>query len=248
MSQLAEIVFVLHRPRSLDNVGAVARVAKNFGIGRLVLVDPLSYSFDRARKLAVGAEDVLERMFVYRRLDEAIAEATFSVATSSRQLQRRPSIDPAQLGLRVAANAGPVAIVFGEEKRGLSDAELAPCHEVCRIPTEPDQPSMNLGQSAAVLAYALHAAIVPAAASPALQRATHAETTAAIAEARRALLEAGFLNPQNPELVLSELSRTWERAALTPREAELWRNALRKLADELGRRARPRASARSRRP
>jgi tRNA/rRNA methyltransferase len=239
MSELAQVVFVLHRPRSLDNVGAVARVVKNFGIGRMVLVDPLSYSFDRARKLAVGAEDVLERMFVHRRLDDALAEVTFSAATSSRQLDRRPSIDPVQLGDRVASNIGPVAIVFGEEKRGLSDDELAPCHEVCRIPTGSAQPSMNLAQSAAVLAYALQAAGHPLAPLPASPRATHAELSAALAEARRALLEGGFLNPQNPELVLAELSRTWERAVLTPREAELWRNAFRKLADELGRRARP---------
>lgn len=237
MSSLAQVVFVLHRPRSLDNVGAVARVAKNFGIGRLVLVDPLSYSFDRARKLAVGAEDVLERMFVHRKLEDALAECTFSAATSSRLLKRRPSLDPAQLGARVAANVGPVAIVFGEEKRGLSDDELAPCHEVCRIPTEPEQPSMNLAQSAAVVAYALHAATVAAPGTPPAPRATHAELAAARGEARRALLAADFLNAQNPELVLAELCRAWERAALAPREAELWRNAFRKVADELDRRA-----------
>lgn len=237
MSTLAQVVFVLHRPRSLDNVGAVARVVKNFGIGRLVLVNPLSYSFDRARKLAVGAEDVLEGMFVHRRLEDALAETTFSAATSSRQLKRRPSLNPAQLGARVAANAGRVAVVFGEEKRGLSDEDLAPCQEVCRIPTEPEQPSMNLAQSAAVLAYALHAAGHPATELPAPPRATHADLAAAVAEARRALMMGGFLNRQNPELVLAELSRTWERAALSPREAELWRNAFRKLADELGRRS-----------
>lgn len=236
MSTLAEVVFVLHRPRSLDNVGAVARVVKNFGVGRLVLVDPLSYSFDRARKLAVGAEDVLERMFVHQRLDEALAESTLSSATSSRQLARRPSLDPAQLAAKVAQNVGPAAIVFGEEKRGLSDEELARCQEVCRIPTEAEQPSMNLAQSAAVLAYALSAVAAPPAPSPAPERATHAELGAAFAEARRALLAAGFLNPQNPELVLAELARTLERAALSPREAELWRNAFRKLANELGRR------------
>ncbi len=237
MSELAQVVFVLHRPRSLDNIGAVARVVKNFGIGRLVLVDPLSYSFDRARKLAVGAEDVLERMFVHRGLGEALAEVTFSAATSSRQLKRRASLDPAQLGARVAANVGPVAMVFGEEKRGLSDEELARCQEVCRIPTGPEQPSMNLAQSAAVLAYALQAAGRPAAVAPAPPRATQANLSAAVAEARRALTLAEFLNPQNPELVLSELARSWERAGLTPREAELWRNAFRKLADELTRRS-----------
>jgi tRNA/rRNA methyltransferase len=174
-------------------------------------------------------------MFVERGLEAALAEMTFSAATTSRQLKRRASIDPAQLGARVAANVGTVAIVFGEEKRGLSDEDLAPCHEVCRIPTEPEQPSMNLAQSAAVLAYALHAAVRPPIAATAPPPATHADLAAAVAEARRALLSAGFLNSQNPELVLAELARTWERAALSPREAELWRNAFRKLADELGR-------------
>src|SRR4029077_12945160 len=69
LTSLSHVTFVLHRPRSMDNVGAVARVLKNFGVGRLVLVDPLSTSFDRARKLAVGAEDVLERMYVHRTLE-----------------------------------------------------------------------------------------------------------------------------------------------------------------------------------
>ncbi|HUB08473.1 MAG TPA: TrmJ/YjtD family RNA methyltransferase [Myxococcales bacterium] len=235
MSDLSQVSFVLHRPRSLDNVGAVARVIKNFGLGRLILVDPLSYSFDRARKLAVGAEDVLEGLFVHRTLAEALAPTTFSAATTSRQPARRSLLSPAELGARVRARNGPVAIVFGEEKRGLSDEEIEPCHEVCRIPTEPAQPSMNLAQSAAVVAYALRAA-EPAESLPQEPCATQREVDAAAGEARRALSQAGFLNPQNPDQILGELTRTWARAALTPREAELWRNAFRKLADELARR------------
>ncbi|MHB8417198.1 MAG: RNA methyltransferase [Myxococcales bacterium] len=236
MSAPSEILFVLHRPRSLDNVGAVARVIRNFGLGRLVLVDPLSYSFDRARKLAVGAEEVLERMFVHRTLAEALAESRFSAATTSREPRQRPPLSPAALGARVAASPGPVAIVFGEEKRGLSDAEMELCHAVCRIPTEPAQPSMNLAQSAAVLAYALCAAARPEPAAAPPPRATQREVDAALAELRRALSDCGFLNPQNPRHILDELARSWTRTGLTPREAELWRNVFRKLGDELARR------------
>jgi tRNA/rRNA methyltransferase len=224
----------------MDNVGAVARVLKNFGVGRLVLVDPLTTSFDRARKLAVGAEDVLERMYVHQTLDEALADAVYSAGTSSRALARRPSIDPLELGTRVAkvgsSRSGAVAIVFGEEKRGLSDRELLSCQEVCRIPTEPAQPSLNLAQAAAVVAFALHARVLLGSPPGAEPRATHRELAAATAEAQRALLAAGFLNPQSPELVLAELARCWERAELTPREAELWRNAFRKLGQALQRR------------
>jgi len=160
----------------------------------------------------------------------------FSAGTSSRELARRPSIDPLALGAKVHRCSGPVAIVFGEEKRGLSDRELLSCHEVCRIPTEPAQPSLNLAQSAAVLAFALHTQALPEPAPPPVARAAQREITAAKAEAERALQAAGFLNPQSPELVLAELVRSWERAELTPREAELWRNAFRKLGQALQRR------------
>jgi tRNA/rRNA methyltransferase len=238
LTPLAHVVFVLHRPRSMDNVGAVARVVKNFGVGRLVLVDPLSTSFDRARKLAVGAEDVLEHMFVHRTLDEALGEAVYSAGTSSRTLARRPSLSPSELGAKVGRCPGQVAVVFGEEKRGLSDDELLSCQEVCRIPTEPGQPSLNLAQSAAVLAFALHTEATPSKPIvPQSARATQRELSVIKAEARRALQAAGFLNPQNPELVLAELARCWERADLTPREAELWRSAFRKLDGALKRRS-----------
>ncbi len=233
---LGNVTFVLHRPRSVDNVGAAARVVKNFGIGRLVLVDPLSFAFARAEKLAVGAEDVLERMFVHRDLREALAPMAFVAGTSSRLLRRRGSIGPTELSRRVAAVGAPCALVFGDEKRGLSDDELELCEEVCRIETEPEQPSLNLAQACAILGFALHdRAGEPVPPSP---RATQRELWEAEREASRALSECGFLNPQRPKLVLGELVRSWARGGLSPREAGLWRNAFRKLADELERRRR----------
>jgi tRNA C32,U32 (ribose-2'-O)-methylase TrmJ len=88
-----------------------------------------------------------------------------------------------------------------------------------------------------VLAYALLTqAKAPGDVVRPVARATQGELAAARGEAQRALEAAGFLNPQSPELVLAELVRCWERAELTPREAELWRNAFRKLAQALQRR------------
>ncbi|MHB1846347.1 MAG: RNA methyltransferase [Deltaproteobacteria bacterium] len=246
MPSLGQLTFVLHRPRSLDNVGAAARVVKNFGIGGLSLVDPLSFAFERARKLGVGAEDVLERMFVHRDLRTALAPMTVVIGTSSRSLRRRPSVGPMELGRRFAGLAAPWAVLFGDEKRGLSDEELELCQEVCRIPTEPDQPSLNLAQACAVIGFALHEGgsveepppVEAPASPPASAPASQEEQWAARAEAHRALAECGFLNPEQPELVLGELTRSWGRARLSRREVELWRNAFRKLADELARRRR----------
>ncbi len=240
VASLSEVVLVLHRPRNLDNVGAAARVAANFGIGQLVLVDPLSYALDRARKLAVGADGVLERLYVHRTLPEALAPAAFSAGTSSRRLARRPSLSPAALANRVAAAAGPIAIVFGDEKRGLSDAELSLCQDVCRIPTAALQPSMNLAQSVAVLSYAL-ATVGPGAPKDGPPPATHADLAAAREEARQALSAAGFLNPQRPDLILDELLSCWARAGLSHREAELWRASFRQIEGEI-RRARSRTN------
>lgn len=233
MASLDQMSIVLHRPRSLDNVGAVARLVKNFGLGRLWLVDPHSYSFDRAHKLAVGAEEVVDQVFVERDLPTALGAFTYSVGTSSRELRGRRSLHPSEVAERLAAQGGTCALVFGEEKRGLSDDELACCQEVCRIPSAAAQPSLNLAQACAVLAYAVAGA--PAPPAPRAPAASQAQLWALRARLGEALVPADFVNPQAPERILAELLRPLERAQLTPRELELWSNALRKVALALAR-------------
>ncbi len=233
MASSAQVSLVLHRPRSLDNVGAVARIVKNFGLGRLWLVDPLSHSFERALKLAVGAEDIVTGLFVEQGLPRALAAFSLGVGTSSREIRGRPSLSPRQVAERSAQCAGPVALLFGEEKRGLSDEELALCHEVCRIPSTEAQPSLNLAQACAVLAYEIGAVAQPA--PPRAPVATVADLTALRERLRLVLGGAQFLNPQNPDRILDELTRPLARAQLTPREVELWSNALRKIAGGLKR-------------
>jgi tRNA/rRNA methyltransferase len=221
----------------MDNLGAVARIVKNFGLGRLWLVNPLSYSFERALKLAVGAEDVVEQLYVETDLATALRGFTFTVGTSSRTIRGRPSLLPREVAERIATVGGTSAIVFGEEKRGLSDEELALCQEVCRIPSGESQPSLNLAQACAVMGYAI--AERPDAggttARPASSFVSQAELWALRERLRRVLEPIGFLNPQSPDLILTELVRAWERAQLTPREAELWGNALRKVDETLER-------------
>ena len=212
----------------MDNLGAVARLVKNFGLGRLWLVDPLSYSFERATKLAVGATDVVEALYVERDLVTALGGFAFTVGTSSRAIRGRSSLFPREVAERIAGAGGKCAVVFGDEKRGLSDEELALCQVVCRIPSAEAQPSLNLAQAAAVMAYAISEPSGETRPEP--PAATQAQLWA-LRERLRAVLEpAGFLNPQSPDRILTELMRAFERAALGPRELELWENALRKVA------------------
>ncbi len=219
----------------MDNLGSVARIVKNFGLGRLWLVDPLSYSFERAQKLAVGAEDVVEQLYVETDLATALRGFAFTVGTSSRTIRGRPSLLPREVAERIATVGGTSAIVFGDEKRGLSDEELALCQEVCRIPSAEAQPSLNLAQACAVMGYAIaeRSAMGRTTARPASSFVSQAELWALRDRLRAVLEPIGFLNPQSPDLILTELVRAWERAQLTPREVELWGNALRKVSQTL---------------
>jgi tRNA/rRNA methyltransferase len=240
---------VLHRPQSAENLGAVARVMKNFGLGRLAVVAPPAWSgaprgggggtarddvLARARRTARKASDLLEGAELHADLRSALGPATWVCGTTSRAVEGRPSLAPRALAAEVARRSagGEVAIVFGEERRGLSDAELAFCHAVCTIPTSPAYDSMNLAQAVAVVAYELAAARAaggtaspPAPADP----ARHETVEAVWDEARMLLAAAGFLNPQNPEPILQELRRVLSRAEPTQREAELLAGALRAL-------------------
>ncbi len=234
-----QVTIVLHRPSSAENIGAVARVLANFGLARLALVAPPSWTgpsrsgermtggedvLRRARKTARKASGLLEAAPVHGSLREALAGATWACGTSSRAVEGRPRLSPRELAAEVARRsaAGPVAVVFGEERRGLSDAELRHCQAVCAIPTDAGYDSMNLAQAAAVIGYELAlaggAAVAPA---PGGEPARLATVEALFERLGAVLSAAGYLNPQNPEQVLAEWRRVLARAEPTQREVEL---------------------------
>jgi len=246
-----DLIFVLHRPSSAENIGAVARVLANFGLSRLAVVPPPSWAgvprsgrgenaredvLRRARRTARKAFRVLEAAEVKPDLAAALGGTVWACGTTSRAVEGRPRLTPRELGAEVARRAGTgrVAIVLGEERRGLSDKELTLCSAVCTIPTGPAYDSMNLAQAAAVLAYeialARGAALAPV---PGEEPARH-ETIEAFWHRMKALLAvAGYLNPQNPDAILAEWRRLLSRAEPTQREAELLAAAARTLERKL---------------
>jgi tRNA/rRNA methyltransferase len=250
---LTRIRLVLHRPQAAENLGAVARVMKNFGLSSLAVVAPASWAgpprgggtglarddvLARAGRLARHASDLLDRLTVHPDMRSALGPATWTCGTTSRAVEGRPRLDPRQLGEELwrRSGSGEVAVVFGEERRGLSDAELTLCQAVCTIPTDPAYDSMNLAQAAAVVCYEIALAAragAPLAAEPDGEPARHA-TVEALWELARALLgRAGYLNPQNPEHILADLRRLLGRAEPTQREVELVTAALRALDRQL---------------
>jgi len=150
---------VLVSPRNPLNMGAAARAMANFGFSRMTVVAPYAPHWREARS-AVGAPDVLQNAIATERLDEAVAECTLVIGTGSltyrkpdQRVIRLPDLPPAVA--EELAQGGRIAMVFGPEKHGLTREDLSYCHMLVEIPTDPRQPSMNLGQAVAVCLYEL---------------------------------------------------------------------------------------------
>jgi tRNA/rRNA methyltransferase len=157
-SDLDNLRVVLVATRNPLNIGAAARAMSNFGVRRLRVVNPYEPAFREARS-AVGAAELLAKAEQYTEVGKAVADCKLVVGTTvaeSRDLQHRlVRLDLAGRTIKRQLKAGPVAILFGSERYGLSNEEMSHCHWMMRIPTEEQHGSMNLGQAVAVCLYEL---------------------------------------------------------------------------------------------
>ena len=158
-AQRDSLEVVLVSPRNPLNIGAVARAMANFGLRRLSVVSPFDPTWREARS-AIGAPELLVNAVESATLAEAVADCTMVVGTGTltRRKPEQPVLplpDLAPLVSQELARGGRVALVFGSEKHGLTRDDLSYCHLLVEIPTDPLQPSMNLGQAVAVCLYEL---------------------------------------------------------------------------------------------
>lgn len=228
MGAMAALV-VLVRTHSPGNLGSAARACKCFG-AELALLHP---SADRghadARAYASGAEDVLERALELPDLDAVRSRADRLCALTSMRGRVARSLPPLLRwsALRGRAEAR-VALVFGPERGGLTNDELALCDGRLRIATQPSFPTLNVAQSVAVAL-----ALLATDRSRVPSDGGHA-TSAELARVRAALVstleEAGFTRGPIRTRARAELETTLLRARLTSREASLWLGALAALA------------------
>lgn len=232
---MGDVGFVLYKPRMADNVGGVARAMVNFGFKRLVIADPATYHFDS--RSAVKAEHVIDKAYIARTFEEAVAPFSWVCGTTSRSIRRRVALSPREMAeeaFRRASTGAPVCIVLGAENHGLTDADIDRCDAICRIDTTEEQPSINLAQAASILAYELHvAAKVARPPRQMAEMATREFIDKLMTTSREMLLDAGFLNPQQPHLILNELRRLLVRGEPTKREAELLMAAAKQLQRSL---------------
>jgi TrmH family RNA methyltransferase len=208
---------VLVRPRDPNNIGAVARAMKNFGFRDLVVVAPHPPVWNEAVS-AVNAQDVLANARVVETLSEAIADCTLVVGTADRtRVEQKQNIyTPAHLNNEMRDTDQRLALVFGQEKHGLTNDDLSYCHRVMSIPTQADCPSMNLGQAVAVCCYELKREEGHLdAASRASDRASSGAVETALRLALEMLRQIDFILPGNEEALTRRLRSSFLRYNLS---------------------------------
>ncbi len=224
---------VLVSPRNPLNIGAAARAMSNFGFFRLRLVNPYDVAFKEA-KSAVNAHALLEDAQVYATVAEAIADCGLVVGTTSlgpRALEhpmRRLEVGGKQIARTLTS--GPVALLFGSEKYGLSNEDISYCQWLIRIPTRDEHGSMNLGQAVAVCLYELIRQPATAHAIPEEKRPAEAESLERITEILETVLrQSGYVHSKSETSTEMKVRRLIRRMQMNARDAELWMGMLRQI-------------------
>lgn len=244
LAALERVRVVLCHTSLPANIGACARAMKTMGLRSLVLVDPKQFPHDDATALASRATDVLQDARVCASLEEALAGTVYAAASTARGRDRSHAVlTPHELAARMIEEAqrGPVALVMGPEKFGLTVQEVNLCSVITRVPADPDYSSLNLAAAVQVFAYELRLAAEPIAQLPqqVFEAATFEEVEMLYAHLERALLEIGFLNPKEPKRLMQRMRRLFARVRLEHEEVNILRGIL-NMAQEHARTAKTR--------
>jgi TrmH family RNA methyltransferase len=156
------IRIVLMQTSHPGNIGAVARAMKNMGLRELHLVQPREFPHPEAIARASGADDLLDSAVVHADMHSAVADCGLVIGTSarSRHIPFVP-VEPrecAELAVRKAREGNAVALVFGTERTGLTNTELALCGHLVTIPTSDVYSSLNVAMAVQIIAYELRLA------------------------------------------------------------------------------------------
>lgn len=223
---------VLVATRNPLNLGAAARAMSNFGFARLRVVNPYPMAFRDARS-AVGASKVLAGAEEYATVAEAVADCTLVVGTTAvgrRNLQH--PLQPLEHGTRLIRKrlaSDRVALLFGSEKRGLSNADFSHCHWLLHIPTSKGNISMNLGQAVAVCLYELARNAKTPRLAEKSQLATAGEVERMTAMLFDALYASEFLIRKPTSDAEERVRRLVRRLKLPARDMASWLGILRQI-------------------
>jgi len=228
------IRIVLVGPQHPGNIGAAARAMKTMGLTDMRLVAPERYPHVDASTMAVGADDVLAAALVLPVLAEAVADCGLVLGCTARsRYVSVPGYDAAQAAHLLVEQAGhaPVALLFGRERTGLSNEELAQCHGAVHIPAVAEFSSLNLAAAVQVLSYEVRRAVLRRGESEPLrpepdgepdeQPGVHDELEQLFVHLEKALHAIDFYKSRPSQVVMQRLRRLFQRARPTRRELRI---------------------------
>lgn len=224
-------ILVLVNPQDIVNIASAVRIARNFALADIRLVQPETFDPWRIEGIAHNTASLVERIRLFDTLEEAVSDCVYVVALTARgRAAKRTVLRPGQAALVLTEQAGfgPVAMVAGREDSGLTNAELDRCTALVSIPTSPDYSSLNLAQAVAVMSYETWLARGGERTPVKSPRRTAPGAPAAQLEWlfrdwQRALETIDFFKTRQPDLVLRSFREIVYRAGLDAREAALIR-------------------------
>jgi TrmH family RNA methyltransferase len=232
---LENIRVVLSNTSHPGNIGATARAMKTMGLTRLFLVNPKVFPSAEATARASGADDVLAAAVVCPDIETALSGCRLVVGASARSRSIPcPLLNPAQSARKAHAESeqSEVALLFGCERSGLSNAEIDRCQYLVQIPANPEYGSLNLASAVQIISYEILVAheqpgqeeresdvpdYVPVDASEMERFYQHREET---------LVGLDFLDPDNPRQLMRRLRRLYNRARPDENEVNILRGIL----------------------
>jgi len=229
---LDHLYVVLVNTRNPLNIGAAARAMSNFGFRHLRVVNPFEASFREARS-AVGASELLAKAEAFSSLAEAVADCSLVIGTTAandRELHHPlRSLEQGSRFLRKQLPFTNVAILFGSEKRGLSNDDFTHCHWLMRIPTRDEHSSMNLGQAVAVCLYELIRSPRNARTEAGPKPATSGDLNRIGDTLLESLDASGYIKPNTSKATGEKIHRLLRRLKLNSDDAVVLLGMLRKM-------------------
>ena len=232
--KLQNIKIVMVGTTHPGNVGAAARAMNNMCIGRLALVDPQCPVGETAYARASGANGILDNREIYNDLPEALEDCSLVVAASARRRSLPwPELSPAELAVKLDSmdDSSHIALVFGREHSGLTNEEIQHCNQMVCIPANPEFSSLNLASAIQILCYEIYARLgkaMPPAKAPEAHdlAAPNAEVEGYIQHLEKTLKACGYLDSDQPGLIMQRLRRLYLRSELTRNEINILRGML----------------------
>jgi tRNA/rRNA methyltransferase len=231
--------FVLVRPQMGENIGAAARAMWNFGLDRMRVVAPRDgWPNQRAVAMASGAGRLLDEAGLFADLPAALADCTYTYATTARPRGlTKPVFSPEaamkDASLRVA-NGEKVAVIFGPERAGLENDDIAQANAIISVPVNPEFASLNLGQCVLLTAYEwrrqttqiVHETVDMAK----TEWASGLEVEKLAQHYEERLQEAGFFFPEaKAEGMKINLRNLWSRMRLTRADVQMLHGVMRQM-------------------